>query len=106
MMYPLVRDLAAGGVPVAVACRVLKIARQSYCRWLAAPIAARELDEAYLANILFDAHTDDPEFGHRLLADEAARAGQCEAPQHLVQARERPRRAVGGAGCQSVQKRR
>ena len=25
--------------------------------------------------MLFDAHHDDPEFGHRLLADEAARAG-------------------------------
>lgn len=28
MMYPLVRDLAADGVPVAVTCRVLKLARQ------------------------------------------------------------------------------
>lgn len=75
MSYPLVRDLAVDGVPVAVTCRVLKLARQPYYRWLAAPITARELDEAYLANVLFDAHHDDPEFGHRLLADEAARAG-------------------------------
>ena len=28
-----------------------------------------------MANVLFDAHRDDPEFGYRLLADEAARAG-------------------------------
>jgi hypothetical protein len=35
MMYPLVRDLAADGVPVAVTCRVLKLARQPYYRWLA-----------------------------------------------------------------------
>ncbi len=39
MMYPLVRDLAAAGalvrVPVAVTCRVLKIARQPYYRLLA-----------------------------------------------------------------------
>jgi transposase InsO family protein len=60
---------------VTVTCRVLKLARQPYYRWLAAPISARELAEAYLANVLFDAHRDDPEFGHRLLADEAARAG-------------------------------
>jgi putative transposase len=70
-----VSELAADGVPVAVTCRVLKLARQPYYRWLAAPVTAREVDEAYLANMLFDAHRDDPEFGHRLLADEAARVG-------------------------------
>lgn len=31
---------------------------------------------AYRANALFDAHRDDPEFGHRLLADEAKASGQ------------------------------
>jgi len=75
MIYPLVRELAGDGFPVAVTCRVLKLARQPYYRWLAAPITTRELEEAYLANALFDAHHDDPEFGYRLLADEAARAG-------------------------------
>jgi transposase InsO family protein len=75
MIYPLVRELAGDGIPVVVTCRVLKLARQPYYRWLAAPVGARELEEAYLANVLFDAHHDDPEFGHRLLADEAARAG-------------------------------
>ena len=29
-MYPLVRELADDGVPVAVTCRVLKLARQPY----------------------------------------------------------------------------
>ena len=37
MMYPLVRELAADGIPVTVTCRVLKIARQPYYRWLARP---------------------------------------------------------------------
>lgn len=32
--------------------------------------------EAYRANALFDAHREDPEFGHRLLADEARDAGE------------------------------
>lgn len=68
-------ELAADGIPVAVTCRVLKLARQPYYRWLAAPVGAREVTRAHLANALFDAHRDDPEFGHRLLADEAARAG-------------------------------
>ena len=75
MIYPLVRELAADGVPVAVTCRVLKLARQPYYRWLAAPVTRHDLEEAYLANVLFDAHVEDPEFGHRLLADEAHRAG-------------------------------
>ena len=76
MMYPLVRELAVDGIPVTVTCRVLKLARQPYYRWLAAPVGDRELDQAYLANAVFDAHRDDPEFGYRLLADEARDAGQ------------------------------
>lgn len=75
MMYPLVRELAADGIPVAVTCRVLKIARQPYYRWLADPVTATELAEAHLANALFDAHCEDPEFGYRFLADEARDAG-------------------------------
>ena len=74
MIYPLVTELADDGIPVAVTCRVLKLARQPYYRWLAAPITARDLEEAYLANALFDAHRDDPEFGYRFLAGEAALA--------------------------------
>lgn len=66
-------------VRVSVTCRVLKLARQPYYRWLADPITDAELVEAYRANALFDAHRDDPEFGHRLLADEARDAGQAMA---------------------------
>ncbi len=75
-MYPLVRELAVDGIPVTVTCRVLKLARQPYYRWLTAPVGRRELARAYLADAVFDAHLDDPEFGHRLLADEARNAGQ------------------------------
>jgi putative transposase len=75
MSYPLVRDLAADGIPVTVTCRVLKIARQPYYRWLGCPVTDAELEEAYRANALFDAHLDDPEFGYRFLLDEARDAG-------------------------------
>ena len=75
-MYPLVTELAADGIPVTVTCRVLKLSRQPYYRWLANPVTAGEIVEAYRANALFDAHKDDPEFGHRLLADEAGDAGE------------------------------
>jgi putative transposase len=78
---PLVRELADDGIPVTVTCRVLKIARQPYYRWLAAPVTAAEGDAAYRANALFDAHRDDPEFGYRFLVYEAADAGQKMAPR-------------------------
>ena len=79
MMYPLVRELAADGIPATVTCRVLKIARQPYYRWLASPVTDAELEEAYRANALFDAHRDDPEFGYRFLLDEAHDAGEAMA---------------------------
>lgn len=75
MSYPLVRDLAAEGIPVRLTCGVLGHSRQAYYAWLAAPVSDRELEDAYLTNALIDAHGDDPEFGYRFLADELERAG-------------------------------
>jgi putative transposase len=75
MIYPLVRELAADGIPVTVTCGVFGMARAPYYRWLAEPVTRTELDEAYLANALFDAHRDDPEFGYRFLADEIRAGG-------------------------------
>ena len=74
-MYPLVRELAGDGVPVTVTCRVRKISRQPYYRWLDCPVSDAELDEVWLANAIVDAHRDDPEFGYRFLADEVRAAG-------------------------------
>lgn len=73
------RELAAEGISVALTCRVLNIARQVYYRWLADPVTPAELEEAYRANALLDAHRDDPEFGYRYLHEEAAEAGQSMA---------------------------
>ncbi|ASR55720.1 IS3 family transposase [Cellulomonas sp. PSBB021] len=75
MSYPLVRDLAAEGIPVRLTCGVLGHSRQAYYAWLTEPVSQRELDDAYLTNALIDAHSDDPEFGYRFLADELERAG-------------------------------
>ena len=60
---------------MAVTCRVLKIARQPYYRWLANPITEAEWQEAHRLNALIDAHAEDPEFGYRYLPDEAEEAG-------------------------------
>jgi putative transposase len=35
--------------------------------------------QAHRANVLFDAHRDDPEFGYRFLAEEAREDGQAMA---------------------------
>lgn len=72
-------ELAGDGIPVAVTCRVLKLARQPYYRWLATPVSGTDLALAYRANALFDAHRDDPEFGYRFLVDEAGDAGEVMA---------------------------
>jgi putative transposase len=74
-----VKELAVDRIPVAVTCRVLKLCRQPYHRWLADPVTPSEVVEAYRTDALFDAHRDDPEFGHRLLADAARDAGESMA---------------------------
>ncbi|QYM75595.1 IS3 family transposase [Leucobacter luti] len=75
-LYPLVRELTNDGIPVQVSCRVLKLSRQPYYRWLRSPVTGRELMQAYRANALYDAHIEDPEFGYRFLADEAKSSGE------------------------------
>jgi putative transposase len=75
MMYPLVRDLAADGIPVVVTCEVLGFSRQAFYKWQANPVCDRDWDDAHLVNAIVDVHADDPEFGYRFLADELERAG-------------------------------
>lgn len=75
MMFPVVTDLASDGIPVTVSCRVLGLCRQQYYRWRDQPFTDAELDEAYVADAVFDAHRDDPEFGYRFLADEVRASG-------------------------------
>ncbi len=75
MTFPLVRDLAAEGVPVRLACGVLGFSPQAFYAWRANPVSDRDWSDAHVTNALVDAHADDPEFGYRFLADELARAG-------------------------------
>lgn len=75
MKYPLVRDLAAWGLPVRLTCGVLGVAAQPRYRWLKDSVCQRDLDYAYLVNELVDLHHDDSEFGYRFLADEVKDRG-------------------------------
>jgi len=80
MTYPLVRDLAADGVPVAVTCRVLGFSKQAFYAWRQNPVSRRDWDDAHLINAAIDVHRDDPVFGYRFIADElpgrGVRAGE------------------------------
>jgi putative transposase len=76
MSYPLVRDLAAEGIPVRLTCGVLGFSTQAFYKWAANPVSERDWDDAHLTNELIDAHLDDPEFGYRFLADEVQRTGR------------------------------
>ena len=75
MMYPLVLDLAADGIPVAVTCRVLGFSKQAFYQWEADPVTQRDWDDAHLINAALDIHHDDPAFGYRFIADELADRG-------------------------------
>ena len=75
MMYPLVLDLAADSIPVAVTCRVLGFSKQAFYAWRKSPVTQRDWDDAHLINAAIDIHHDDPEFGYRFIADELAGQG-------------------------------
>lgn len=65
MMYPHVKELATDGIPVVVSVRMLKLARQPYCRWLENPLTRTDLDQAYRANTLHAAHQNEKALAHR-----------------------------------------
>ena len=75
MTFPLVRDLAADGIPVVVTCGVLGFSPQAFYKWRARPVCDRDREDAYLTNAIVDVHADDPEFGYRFVADELEHAG-------------------------------
>ncbi|SCF44521.1 Transposase InsO and inactivated derivatives [Micromonospora purpureochromogenes] len=83
MTYPLVGDLAADGIPVAVTCRVLGFSKQAYYAWRANPVRQRDLDDAHLINTALDIHADDPAFGCRFIADELPAHGITAGPNRV-----------------------
>jgi putative transposase len=75
MMFPLVLDLAADSIAVAVTCRVLGFSTQAFSQWHSRPRQPARLDDAQLINAAVDLHHDDPEFGYRFITDELAGHG-------------------------------
>jgi putative transposase len=75
MIYPLVQELAAEKIPVAVTCRVLGFTKQAFYKWRANPVSQRDWDDGHLINAALDIHADDPAFGYRFIADELREQG-------------------------------
>lgn len=84
MIYPLVRDLAADGIPVVVTCRVLGFSPQAFYRWRADPISNRDWSDAHLVDAAREIHADDPAFGYRFITDELAHEHGIEASENRV----------------------
>jgi transposase InsO family protein len=76
MMFPLVLDLAAEGIPVRLTCGVLGFSTQAFYKWRARPVSDRDWADAHVVNAIVDVHADDPEFGYRFIAAELERAGR------------------------------
>ncbi|WP_157550709.1 IS3 family transposase [Microbacterium sp. Root553] len=70
MMFPLVHELAADRIPIAVTCRMLGFSKQAFFKWRADPVAQRDWDNAHLTNAAVDLHRDEPAFGYRFISDE------------------------------------
>ncbi|MEV7652466.1 IS3 family transposase [Kocuria marina] len=75
MKFPLVLDLAADGIPVAVTCRILGFSKQAFYQWKANPVTDRDWDDAHLIDAAMTIHADDPAFGYRFIADELPNHG-------------------------------
>jgi len=56
MTFRLVRELAADGVSVAVACRVLNVSRSGFYDWSTRPPSARSLADAELTTTILQVH--------------------------------------------------
>ncbi|MFG2105188.1 IS3 family transposase [Micromonospora echinaurantiaca] len=56
MIYPVVADLAAGGIAVAVACRVLEVSTSGYYDWRDRPMSRREAADQALGELIREVH--------------------------------------------------
>jgi hypothetical protein len=60
MIYPVVRELAADGVPVRTACRVLQVSTSGFYEWDTRPLSERDWDQADLMSAIRDRRPTAP----------------------------------------------
>ncbi len=101
MMFPVVRELVADGVPVVTACRVLHVSTSGYYDWRDRPPSARAVGDTALTETITAAHAASyGTYGARRIHAEL-RLGQ-----GLRTGRKRVERLMRAARLQGVHRRR
>lgn len=84
MMFPLVLELAAERIQIAVTCRVLGFSKQAFFKRRKSPESKLDWDSAHLTNAAVDLHHDDPAFGYRFISDEIEAESGLSASERRV----------------------
>jgi putative transposase len=101
MIFPVVRELAAGGVPVATACRVFEVSTSGFYEWDSRGPSDRDWDQAHLMSTIVDVHAASyGTYGHRRVHAELVLG------QRLRVSRGRVERLMRCTGLQGVHRRR
>jgi putative transposase len=101
MIYPVVRELAADGIPVATACRVLEVSTSGFYEWGSRLASERDWEQAHLLDAIRDAHAASfGTYGHRRVHAELVLG------QRLQVSHGRVERLMRSAGLQGVHRRR
>ena len=94
----MVRELAADGIPVAVACRVLDVSTSGYYEWNSRGPSGRDLEQAYLMNAIVDAHAaSHGTYGHRRIHAELVLGCRLQVSPRAGGATDEMHRAAGRA---------
>ncbi len=100
-MFPVVQELAAEGVPVAVTCRVLNVSTSGYYEWRSRPASHRDLEQAYLMAEIRRVHAASyGTHGHRRVHAELTMGRRLEVSRGWVE------RLMRSTGLQGVHRRR
>ena len=101
MIFPVVRELAAGGVPVATACRVLEVSTSGFYEWVSRGPSGRDWDQAHLMNAIVGVHASSyGTYGARRVHAELVLG------QHIEVSPGRVERLMRSTGRQGVHRRR
>ncbi len=100
-MFPVVQELAADGVPVAVTCRVLNVSTSGYYEWRSRPASERDVEQAYLMHAIREVHAASyGTYGHRRVHAELTMGRRLEVSHGRVE------RLMRSTGLQGVHRRR
>ena len=98
MIYPVVRELAADGVPVQAACRVLKVSTSGFYEWDSRPASGRAWDQAQLMQAIRAAHAaSHATYGHRRVHAELVLGGRAAGQPRPSRAADAVHRSAGRA---------